>query len=329
MPKLRLLASTLVLALAGCGGGTSTDKACTDLAAARCAQRASCTNMTSVTHVYGDMNSCLTREKLNCTNAMAAKATGATPDRAEQCVTALANESCSDYFAGNTPAACVNMGTLTDGTACAFAGQCSSTYCTNLANAACGTCGQPVGSGGDCSNGATCARGLLCVTTPGSMGMAMSCQAEGTQGASCSRAMPCAAGFNCVGSTGGAMGMPGTCMAAVATAGAACDPTLKTGPACDRAKGLFCNATSKTCTAVNYAAAGASCGLGSDGNYTDCAAGLCYGASGTTMGTCKGDAPDGAACDTANGPGCIAPAKCVTASGSTSGTCTLPDATKC
>lgn len=331
--RLRLLLPlSLSLSLAACGG-TSSDKACTDLAAARCAQRATCTNNTGITRAYGDMTTCLAREKLSCTNALAAKGTGNSPDRAEQCATALATASCADYFAGNAPAACINTGTFADATSCAFGGQCSSTYCTGTATAACGTCGQPLASGADCSNGGTCARGETCFTTPGSNGTAATCIVEGAQGASCSRTMPCATGLSCVGATNGGNPMPGTCMPAGATVGAPCDPLSRTAAACDRSKGLWCNATSKTCTAVVYAANGASCGVGTDGNLTDCSGGVCYGATlgGTTpiAGTCKADAADGAACDTANGPGCTLPARCVTAAGSTAGTCTLPDATRC
>jgi hypothetical protein len=330
--RLRLLLSLTfaAAAIAGCGG-TSGDTACADSAAARCAQRATCTNSVGITKVYGDMATCLAREKLSCTNALAAKGTGNTPDRVEQCVAALKTESCADYLSGNIPAACVNTGTLADAAGCAFAGQCSSTYCTGLTNAACGTCGEPVASGGDCTNGGTCARGQTCFTTPGSMGMAMSCITEGVAGASCTRSMPCAAGLSCVGMM--TMGATGMCMPAGTAVGTACDPTSRTAPGCDRSVGLFCNATSKTCTAVTFAANGAACGVGSDGNLIDCTAGVCYGSviggAMPMMGTCKADAADGAACDTTNGPGCISPARCVTASGSTAGTCQLSDATKC
>src|SRR5512146_1889669 len=154
MPEtaLRLFCLAPLLAFAACGG-TSAATACADVAAARCNQRSTCTNGTGITRVYGDLATCLAREQLGCENGLAAKGTGNTPDRVEQCVAALKTESCTDYFAGNLPAACVNAGSLADGTACAFAGQCSSTYCTGLADAACGTCGQPLASGADCTNG--------------------------------------------------------------------------------------------------------------------------------------------------------------------------------
>src|SRR5262249_13120144 len=125
---LRLLCLAPILALVACSG-TSADTACADIAAARCAQRSTCTNGVGIPRVYGDMTTCLAREKLACTNALAAKGTGNSPARTEQCVAALKTESCADYFAGNPPAACINTGALADGMPCAFAGQCSSTYC--------------------------------------------------------------------------------------------------------------------------------------------------------------------------------------------------------
>ena len=72
-------------------------------------------------------------------------------------------------------------------------------------------------------------------------------------------------------------GTPGSCMASGTMAGVACDPTSRTGAGCDRNLGLYCNATSKTCTTITFAANGTACGVGSDGNLTDCAGGACYG----------------------------------------------------
>ena len=331
--SLRSLLLIAPLLFAACGG-TSADTACTDSATARCAQRSMCTGGVGITKTFGDMTTCLAREKESCLNALAAKDTGNTPARTEQCITALKSESCADYFAGNIPAACVNTGTLTDGTACAFAGQCSATYCTGLGNAACGTCGAAIASGGDCSNNGTCARGQTCFTSTMLGTTKSTCLTESAAGASCSRTQPCATGLTCVGAINGGMNpTPGTCMAAGAMPGVACDPLVRTGAGCDRSLGLWCNATSKTCTAITFAANAAACGVGTDGNLTDCTGGTCFGSvnggANPTMGTCKADAADGAACDTTNGPDCINPARCVTPSGSTAGTCALSGSTTC
>ena len=324
------LALVTLLVVAGCGG-TTADKACTDQATAQCMLRQSCSMGANITKVYGDLATCQARVKQQCLTALMAKGTGNSPSRVEQCVTATMTESCSDFYTGNTPAPCVNTGTLADGTSCAFGGQCSSTYCTGLTNAACGTCGQAAATGASCVNdSATCARGQTCVTTPGTMGAAATCIQEGAVGAMCSRAAPCNFGLSCVGAT---MTQMGTCMSEGVTAGATCDVRNTTAPGCNRTFGFWCNATSKTCTQITYVGANAACGEGTDGNLTDCSGGAtCVGATfgaNPTMGTCQAPAADGAACDTMNGPGCMAPARCVTASGSTAGTCTLSDASKC
>jgi hypothetical protein len=320
--------------VAGCGG-TSADTACSDSAAARCAQIVMCSNGTILTRTYGDMATCLTREKLACTDALAAPDNGNSPARVEQCLAAVKTESCSDYFSGNTPPACINTGPRADDTACAFNGQCMSSYCTGLSNAACGTCGQPVASGADCSSGGTCARGQVCFSATTASGTpTLTCLTPSGAGGACDRTQPCITDFNCVGAvntpTNPTMGM---CVAAINTAGAACDPIQRTMAGCDRNMGLFCNTTSKSCTAITYAADGAACGIGSDGSLVDCANGTCFGSTiigaNPTMGTCKANAADGAACDTNNGPDCLSPARCVTASGSSTGTCELADGKAC
>jgi hypothetical protein len=125
----------------------------------------------------------------------------------------------------------------------------------------------------------------------------------------------------------------GTCTAEATTMGAPCDATLRTATGCNRTYGLWCNATSKMCTAITFVAANAPCGEGSDGNLSECSGGgECIGATFGLMpklGTCQAPAADGSACDTMNGPPCLPPARCLTPSGSTAGTCMLADASKC
>jgi hypothetical protein len=98
--------STLVLciALAGCGSSTSNDQACSDLASARCAKRMSC-GSTSIQRVFGDLATCLAREKLACMNGLAAKGTGNSAAAAETCAAAYPAQSCADFFVGNPPEA--------------------------------------------------------------------------------------------------------------------------------------------------------------------------------------------------------------------------------
>jgi hypothetical protein len=324
----------IVVALGACGGsGVTISKACADLAMTRCAKRASCTvagNATGagIVREYGDNATCLTRETLSCMQGLSAKSTGNSPDEVEQCIATYATLSCADFLANNIQAPCVATGLLSDGSPCAFAGQCKSTYCINASRSACGTCGAAPAIGADCSL-STCARGVDCLalqssTTP----PPMQCTAYLLSGGKCNRDNPCDFGLSCVGSTKAVMG---SCMAAVTTVGGACDPNQQTAPGCDRQAGLFCNAMSKTCTAVTFAAAAAVCGLGSDGNFTDCTGGDCVGytlGANAMPGQCKAKVTEGSACDTTLGPFCLPPAKCVTSNG-TAGTCTIPDGNKC
>lgn len=324
-PRPWLLA--LVAWTGGCG--VSADQACQDVANARCARRQACSNGSSVTRAYGDLATCVAREKLVCSDALAARGTGQSAASQEKCASAIAAQSCSDFFLGNPPAVCVATGAFSNASSCAFNSQCSTSYCTNDKNAACGSCGQAPVAGSDCGT-STCARGLSCITTTSATGSSQTCVAEGPQGAACNRNAPCAPGLTCVGIT---LTASGSCMVAATAAGAACDPTAKTGAGCDRNQGLWCNPQSKSCTAITYVGSGQPCGEGTDGNVSDCSAGAgCYGATFgmmPTLGVCKAPAADGATCDITNGPPCLAPARCVTAMGSTAGTCMVPDASKC
>ena len=62
------------LCLAACGGdnGPSADQACADVAQARCNLRSMCTSGVGVTRNYGDMNTCIAREKVNCLDGLGA-----------------------------------------------------------------------------------------------------------------------------------------------------------------------------------------------------------------------------------------------------------------
>jgi hypothetical protein len=137
-------------------------------------------------------------------------------------------------------------------------------------------------------------------------------------------------------------------------------------PGCDGTRGLFCGGPNgaKTCMRVIYPGyngsvsadgggttatdgggagtataptpTGTACGLLADGSRVGCVAGNCYTATGTAtgsdQGTCKPFAVDGAPCDTAVGPGCMFPARCVgggAGDGGTAGSCVVPVATLC
>jgi hypothetical protein len=313
-------------AAAGCGKVTTSSnvspvKACTDLAQAVCGKRASCTGGTGIIRANGDMMTCVSREELMCTLALAAPGTGNTPDLVEQCVAAYATHSCPDFLNGNPPDICAPAGARDNGATCTFNGQCSSAFCARNKNGACGTCAPRPAPGDSCAM-SNCGHDQTCVNST------MTCAQFGDLNAACSGPAPCGAGLNCTPSvTAGS-----TCQPAIAMAGARCGAGTA---GCDIGLGLFCTGPvgSKTCTMINYGGDGAPCGLLPDGTRAGCRAGTCYTASGQAgegeAGTCKADAADGAPCDAMLGPGCATPARCVVGASGTAGVCTVPDATSC
>lgn len=312
-----------ILALGGCGGsGVTIDRACSDLAVAVCNKRATCSNGSSIIKLFGSQANCLTREKLTCANALAAPGNANSAANQELCAVAWGGVTCADFLVGNEPAQCVVAGTLAAGAACEYGGQCASSYCTNSKLAQCGSCGTPPAVGADCTTSG-CARGQICREDP--VAKTMTCTIDAAAGAACGRNVPCAPALSCVGATATAMG---TCMTAAISAGAACDN--QSGPGCARELGLYCNTSPASCTVVQYAGDGAACGVTSGGDLVDCQQGTCFGSTGTTMGTCKANAADGAACDSVAGPDCTTPARCVpTSAGSTAGTCYVPGTATC
>lgn len=330
-----IAALTLCAAACGTTSPTSPDAAsdaasdagnaaCADLAAARCQKRDMCTGGLGNERQYGDLTTCKARDVLGCEAALGAPGTSATPAFYESCSQAIGGESCGDWFGNAPPAACVPApGARANGQACSFNAQCASTWCAVPKGAACGACAALPKVGDACDTTADCGRGLLCA--PANT-CATPVQASGT----CDSSRPCAAGLTCVGETKTA---PGACMAAGATAGAACDPKHQTAAGCDGNLGLACIGT--TCAKIQLVGAGAPCGALTDaGTVEDVAActggALCVMPQGSKSGNCVAPAADGAACDATNGPPCLAPARCVTASdASTAGVCTLPSSNAC
>ena len=86
---------------------------------------------------------------------------------------------------------------------------------------------------------------------------------------------------------------------------------------------------------INYVGANMPCGTLADGSYQGCSgAGTCYTSTGVAlsseMGTCKVPATDDGACDTAVGPGCLSPARCIPSGATgTAGKCTVPSGATC
>ena len=323
-------------AVSGCGStsGTSVQQACSDLAAARCNQRSTCTAIAgstgvgaSLARVYGDMATCLQREALACKNGLAAPQTGNSPTKVEACVKAYATFSCQDFFDNNPPADCTITGARANGMTCTFGGQCTSGYCQGAKTSVCGTCADMPAAGADCSDSA-CGHNQRCVNADDT------CESVVSLNGACDSTHPCDSGLACVGSTATMMG---TCQMGGAMPGVACGNNAAM-TACDNSLGLYCAgpAGSKTCMPIALVGDGMSCGLLADGSRVDCMAGDCYtatgAATGSAVGTCKASVVETAAnpaCDTTLGPGCLAPARCVVAAGGTAGRCVVPVATMC
>jgi hypothetical protein len=109
---------------------------------------------------------------------------------------------------------------------------------------------------------------------------------------------------------------------ALAPLGASCDLT-DGGSRCDSRFSLYCNSEAgKVCAQAATANASEACGT-IDGGAVDCLAlSFCQKDAGAKEGTCVPPAADGAACDTANGPSCAAPSRCVLSdAGVTAGIC--------
>jgi hypothetical protein len=307
---------------ASCGSGGTTgnltaDMACADVAHAGCTRLLAC-SATALQVRYGDEKTCEMREEQSCIKALAAPGNGNDATHTEACAQDIPAWACPDYLNGaNTPAGCTQQaGTGATGESCAFPGQCQSGFCAVAPGIGCGICAPRPTVGAACAGLTTCGQGLICTSDT------QTCVTFATTvAAPCGPGAPCGAGLSCIGATGLAMG---TCRPSATQAGATCDPTLKTGPGCDRNAGLVCNSHSKECAPATVAVTKGSCGVVDNQTVFCAASGSCK------NGICVAAAADGAACDTANGPGCEQLARCIVGSGSgTAGTCHMNELTLC
>jgi hypothetical protein len=307
---------------AGCSSDTSNvtpQQACADVAAARCQKMQQC-NPQGLLNTYGDLSTCESTQASTCVTNLAAPQTAQTPAHTEACAQALPGETCSDYLLGNVASACQPpAGPRAAGSACSVSAQCATAYCLIPRTAQCGTCEAAPGVAGSCSNNA-CGPGLLCDSTT------EQCVTPVAAGGSCADGSVCTPGTTCIGNTAST---PGTCVAVADAVGASCD-LADGGTRCDGRQGLYCNVPlGRVCARVANASVSQECGT-VDGGVIDCNAGaFCQKLGTDRSGTCVAPGGDGAACDTAVGPACAAPARCVlSAVGGTSGTCrtTTPSA---
>jgi hypothetical protein len=306
----------------GTDSGPSTMTACTDVAMAECAALESCSSTIMQTK-YGSVATCQTRMAESCMTALAAPSTGNSAAQTEACARSSPMWSCSNVLGNvSVSAACAQaMGGLASGASCAFPAQCTTGFCAIPLNTACGTCATPPKVGDSCANVPSCGQGLVCL--PGSK----VCGTNGAAGATCGAEAPCGAHLSCIGAKKGGLG---TCQASEASMGAACDPTLVTGPGCDYDRGLTCNGMSKTCEPLTISSAGGPCDSDNHQFATCSASGTCSTSEAGAIGTCRAAAQDGQPCSTtAGGPGCLPPARCIVTSGGVSGTCQQDDSSTC
>ncbi len=258
------------------------------------------------------------REALACANGLSAPETGNDPVAVRQCVHAFMTYSCVDFLDNLPPVACTPEGPRLTGAPCTFDAQCQTGTCNGNRNDACGTCGVPPGLGDDCT-ASGCARGARCISPSNT------CAALASSNEPCDDTHPCDRGLSCAVA---GKASTGTCQKAGTRVGVGCGGKM---PACDGSRGLSCAGDdgAKTCRASVPAGAYDPCGQLPDGTRVACVAGTCMRPAGSDTGTCVPFAADGYPCDTAAGPDCMPPARCVTDADGTAGTCVVPTPAAC
>ena len=299
---LSLAAMAVVFACSGSGDDAEA-KACSSYASNLCARFNACAPV-YVEVVFGDAETCTSRQKLTCGPKFGAAGTGATASNLSACADAVDAVSCDDLLDGNLPAACTGIhGSLSVGSGCVAGGvQCPvGTYCNVQPDQNCGVCESSMPEGQVCETQTQCASGLTCA--------ANTCGALVDMGGACDPGHQCKATLTC---------RAGTCAARLGLG-----ETCVTKTDCDSAHGLYCNTQTLVCDAVMLAPVGQPCGDLPSGK-TQCLASSCITPSNGTTGTCEAYAADGGSCGTAASPTtCLTPAACV------QGTCTLPDPSAC
>ena len=300
--------------------------ACNDYAAIICAKLDACTGGIDVAMNYPSTDECITREALACVASLQAPDNGGSPSGIERCGAAIAAGSCGDFFDHtNLPSPCVaRPGPRPNDAPCAFNGQCASSWCWLAPNAACGLCSTRPDVGAPCLANADCGgQSLHCSSALGA------CEPIVSPGSACDAQHLCPYEESCVTPDGGATG---TCTVRGAV-GSACDGKLVGAPLCANDFGYFCPSATDVCALAVVAQPDESCGITAgvtvNGVKGPSSMAICYGGSGcfpttAAKGLCTPAAADGARCDTALGPPCLNPARClITGDGGTQGTCQI------
>src|SRR5579863_6741509 len=97
---MRIAVCSWTWCMAACGSsGVTAEEACTTVAQARCDELSMC-SAADLSRRFGDATTCETREKLACTESLAAPKTAATPSRTDTCATELAMQACPAFLSG-------------------------------------------------------------------------------------------------------------------------------------------------------------------------------------------------------------------------------------
>lgn len=305
-----LLLAGLLGTLPACGG-PSQDEACTQYSQASCDALQRC-NPDTFNRIYGDSNTCLTRQKLACSYQFPQNS-NTTPQNFVDCAKAVPAASCNQLLVNqilmlsNLPECRPQPGTQENGSLCYADAQCQSTFCDRgVLGGLCGACGQRALLNEDCTATA-CDFGLICAQQNSGP---KRCVAPATvaAGGSCEQDARCQAGLICVGQK----------CTPVLKAGDAC-PALGGGgsqfDACDRTQGLSCDGNTLKCVATQYVKPGGACGGAVPNQRTTC----------TGSSSCKNDQ----LCLGPAGDGQTTAYSCLPPAIGVNGVCTLPDPPLC
>jgi hypothetical protein len=331
MNRLSRAGSLLVVtaALAACGSSSSNNdggttggipSVCPAYATAICNLYSSCSNGWYIAAEYGDQASCVASYELACAERLAVPGTALTTADIQSCSQGLPTESCNDLYSNNPEEVCAApAGKLALNAACEASAQCASAFCAVPNNAFCGTCQTTPMSGASCAASA-CPPGLQCLAD------VQTCEPAVAIGGACNAEGDCQFGLTCLNKA--------KICAATVDVGQACDYAGKVGPGCNDDLGLVCQRIGDggMCTQKEQADAGQPCGdLSDSGVATNCGdRGTCVKTPADAgVGFCVGAAAAGSTCDTANGPDCQLPGRCVITGDGTAGTCELLSSAAC
>ena len=137
----------------GSGGTTGgIPSVCPAYATAICNLYASCSNGWYVSAEYGDQAACVASYELSCAERLAAPGTALTTADILSCSQGLPTESCGALYGNNPEEVCAAPAGKTPlNGPCEVAAQCASAYCAIPSNAFCGTCQPTPTTGASCS----------------------------------------------------------------------------------------------------------------------------------------------------------------------------------